>query len=119
MCKCRCSYMAESGGAAEVLHLHMESAEGAASGVTVRATGLPRGRAAIDPSNFLFLQGGYTVVSAPPGLGAQVAGIDVLLDPQHEGKIYVGGQEEGALDSQALIQGERGGGGGSTPVFAD
>jgi len=30
-------------------------------------------------------------VSAPPGKGAAVAGIDVLLDPAHEGKIYVGG----------------------------
>lgn len=30
-------------------------------------------------------------MSAPPGKGAAVAGIDVLLDPAHEGKIYVGG----------------------------
>jgi hypothetical protein len=37
------------------------------------------------------LQGGYTRVTAPPGKGAAVAGIDVLLDPAHEGKIYVGG----------------------------
>jgi hypothetical protein len=30
-------------------------------------------------------------VSAPPGKGATVAGIDVLLDARHEGKIYIGG----------------------------
>ena len=28
---------------------------------------------------------------APPGEGAAVAGIEVLLDPKHEGRIYIGG----------------------------
>ena len=69
----------------------MESKDGPAEGVAVFVKGLPRGRAAIDPNSFLFLQGGYTCVSAPPTEGAGVAGIDVLLDPRHEGKIYVGG----------------------------
>lgn len=50
------SYHAELGGASEVLHLHMDSASGATGGVSVRVRGLPRGSAAIDPANFLFLQ---------------------------------------------------------------
>jgi hypothetical protein len=85
------SYMAEVGGASEVLHLHMEGMDAPVRGVTVKAVGLPRGRPAIDPRMFLFLQGGYSRVSAPPQKGEQIAGIDVLLDKEHEGKIYVGG----------------------------
>lgn len=85
------TYQAEEGGASEVLHLHMEGHDGPTKGVTVRAIGLPRGRPAIDPRMFLFLQKEYTRVSAPPQAGEQVAGIDVLLDKEHEGKIYVGG----------------------------
>ena len=50
------SYHAEQGGASEVLHLHMDSADGPTKGVSVHVRGLPRGGQAIDPANFLFLQ---------------------------------------------------------------
>mgnify|MGYP004286340037 CR=1 FL=1 len=47
------------------------------------------------PSPFYILnptsQGDYQRVTAPPGQGATVAGIEVLLDPEHEGRIYIGG----------------------------
>uniref|UniRef100_A0A7S2W1H5 U-box domain-containing protein n=1 Tax=Rhizochromulina marina TaxID=1034831 RepID=A0A7S2W1H5_9STRA len=85
------SYEEEISGASEVLHLHVDTVGGPTDAVAVTVKGLPAGNSAISPNNFLFLQGKYTRVVAPPTDGNQVAGIDVLLDPQHEGRIYVGG----------------------------